>query len=217
MSHKVCYTALLSDYEELKDPTVIANGWRYVCFTDQPVKSDIWEIIPIDVEQGLTPQRMARKIKILPHVFLPDAEFTIWIDASFKINVDLNKVWDWFKPPFTAPKHPLRNCVYQEIKSCITFERADVEELRSQEQKYRSLNIPAQNGIITSGLLMRQNTKACNDLCNNWWQEVCENSPRDQIAFARVSIDAKFHTINWDYRDSKELEYFKHYKFRKTA
>ncbi len=214
MSHKVCYTALISDYEELKPPSIISEGWRYVCFTDQDIKSDVWEIIKIEVEQGLTPQRMARKIKILPHVFLPGVEFTLWIDASFQINVNLNKMWNWFKPPFTCPKHPLRNCVYLEIKSCITFGRADRDELIEQERKYRELNVPAFNGIITSGVLLRQNTDECIALCNEWWQELSDSSPRDQVAFAKVSIGKNFHTVNWDYRESPELVYTKHFKYR---
>lgn len=210
--NKVCYTAIIGNYEELKVPTIISEGWEYICFTDQPFKSDIWKIIPVVVDE--TPQRMARKIKILPHIYLPDAKETLWVDAAFHIKCDLNNIWQQFKAPFTAPKHPIRDCVYQEIRSCIANKRADESELNIQMDKYKSEGVPAFNGIITSGVLMRQNTPEVIQLCNRWWKEIQDNSPRDQIAFAKVSIGFNFHTFNWNYVDSKELVYIKHYKFR---
>ena len=55
---KVCYTVLFGDYEELKEPTIISDGWRYVCFTDQPLKSDVWEIVTVKITEDA--QVMAR-------------------------------------------------------------------------------------------------------------------------------------------------------------
>ena len=60
---KVVYTAILgSIYDDLKEPTVISPGWKYVCFTDQPLQSNIWEIRPVPTTGN--PQRQARELKI---------------------------------------------------------------------------------------------------------------------------------------------------------
>ena len=211
---KVVYTAIIGHYEELKEPTVISEGWEYFCFTDQPLKSNVWKIIPMQ-SVSLSNQRLARKIKILPHVFLPDCEFTFWLDASFQINVDLNIFWNkYFKPSLTAPTHPIRNCVYREIASCIYNQRGDNDQLRIQELEYRKQNIPAFNGIITSGVLMRQKTPACIKYCNDWWDELQKHSARDQVAFAKISVNWAYNTFIWDYSQSKELKYIKHYHKR---
>src|SRR5690242_15890300 len=128
MQKKVCYTALIGNYEELKTPTVISKGFDFVCFTDQDIKSDVWEIRKIS--PGSDPQRRAREIKLLPHVFLPEYEFTFWLDAAFQINIDLNIFWDKvFRTPLTAPMHPIRNCVYREIQSCLVNRRGDANEI----------------------------------------------------------------------------------------
>jgi hypothetical protein len=116
--NKVCFTALFSNYEELKTPAIIPDNFDFVCFTDQNITSKVWKIIKM--EPDLPAQRMARKIKILPHVYLPDYEYTFWLDASFQINGNLNDFWNaHFKSPLTAPAHPIRNCVYREIESSL--------------------------------------------------------------------------------------------------
>jgi len=112
---KVCYTALFSNYEELKEPSIISEGWRYVCFTDQPLKSDVWEIVPMDVID--TPQRTARWVKIMGWI---DWQYSMWVDASFQINKCLNEWWQQrFIAPFSCAKHPLRTDIYHEVRSAL--------------------------------------------------------------------------------------------------
>lgn len=208
---KVCYTAIFGNYEELKDPTIITEGWRYICYTDQPLTSSVWEIKQMDVMQD--EQRTARWVKIMGWI---DWEFSMWIDAAFQINIDLNDWWArTFEMPFSCAKHPLRTCVYREIASCVANNRGDVEQLLNQERVYKAEGVPDHNDrIITSGVLMRQNTATCIKLCEAWWSEVVKHSVRDQVAFAKVSIGYKIHTFVWDYSQSKELRYIKHYKHR---
>ena len=211
---KYCYTAIIGNYEELKEPTIVSKNWTYVCFTDQELTSDIWEIRKVETN-GLDPQRLARCIKLLPHEYLPEAEFTFWIDAAFQINLDLNIFWDkYFRSPFTCPSHPIRNCVYREIASCISNKRGDAEELNKQEQSYKKEKIPEFGGIITSGVLMRQQTVGCINMCNEWWEELSKHSARDQVAFAKISRGWRFHTFAWDYSQSRDLKYIKHFKHR---
>ncbi len=78
---KVVYTALFGNYEELKEPAIITPGWQYICYTDQPIKSNTWQIIKEDA--GVNPQLTARWFKIMHWI---DWEQSIWIDAAFKIN-----------------------------------------------------------------------------------------------------------------------------------
>ena len=208
---KICYTAIFSDYDDLKEPTVVTPGWRYICFTDQPLVSSVWEVVRRDVM--LAPRLTARWFKIMGWV---DWEYSMWIDAAFQINVDLN---DWWKRthemPFSAAKHPLRTCVYREIASCLANNRGEADKLIEQERAYKADGVPDFNDrIITSGVLMRQNTPTCIELCEKWWNEVYKHSSRDQVAFAKVSIGYKIHTFKWDYSQSRELKYIKHKHLR---
>jgi len=211
---KTVYTAILgSQYDDLNEPTVISTGWRYVCYTDQPLESKIWEIVQVTVPDGLTPQRYARELKIMGWI---QWQYSIWLDASFTINIDLNLLWNnYFRSPFTAPRHPLRHCVYHEIDSCVANGRGDAKELLAQKEAYKEAGIPNHgNNIITSGLLMRENTPGCIELCSEWLKELQQWSVRDQVAFGRVSIGKEFYTFNWDYSQSRELKYTVHKHLR---
>lgn len=209
--NKAIYTALIGDYEDLKEPTVITPGWDYICFTDQPLQSKVWKIFKVYSDDA---RRSARELKINPHLFLSNYEFTMWLDASFQINVNLDLIWKYFQAPFTAPAHPIRKCVYQEVRSCIANNRGEADLVAKQGEEYKGAGVPNFNGVITSGLLMRDNSAECIELCDKWWAEVKKHSTRDQIAFCKASIGHNFTTFNWDYSQSKELKYIKHYHQR---
>jgi len=208
---KVCYTAIFSDYEELKDPAIIPEGWRFVCYTDQPLKSNVWEIVQMNVID--TPQRTARWVKIMGWI---DWRYSMWIDASFQININLNDWWALrFVSPFSAPKHPLRSDIYAEARSCIVNNRGDNGKVYLQEQKYRQYLFPMNTGIITSGIMLRENTPECVKLHEVWWKELSEQSVRDQLSFAFISYRIPWvNTYHWDYSQSKEFKYIKHFKDR---
>ena len=211
---KVCYTAIFGDYEELKTPAIIPDGWRFICYTDQPLQSDVWEIVHMDCID--TPQRTARWVKIMAWI---DWEFSMWVDASFRILVDLNDWWALrFKSPFSAARHPLRSDIYAESRSCVINNRGDNGKVQLQEDKYRLLAFPMNTGIITSGIMLRENTPDCIKLHEAWWKELSEQSVRDQLSFAFVSYKSPLvHTYIWDYgsKAQKDFIYSQHYHNRK--
>lgn len=211
MERKVVYTALFGDYEDLKEPTVITPGWEYICYTDQPLKSDVWEIRYCECIGD--PQRGARKLKITG---FSEFDKSFWVDASFIIDTNLDEWWGkYYKGGITAPKHPLRDCVYEEILACIIGHRGDRLELEAQKEEYKKIGIPAHNGIITSGILMRMNDKDTVDLCIEWYKELRKHSIRDQVALAKVSLNSSIlYTYDWDYRKEKDFIYKHHYARR---
>jgi hypothetical protein len=102
---------------------------------------------------------------------------------------------------FNAPFHPLRTDVFLEAAICIKNKRGDATEIQNHINKYKGI-IPRRNGLITSGILIRKNTPAVKTLSEAWWKELSENSTRDQISFAKVSIgnDHLIYKYKWDYR-----------------
>jgi hypothetical protein len=102
-------------------------GWDFICFAEADVKSDGWEVRRIDskdliVESDFVPNdktKTARRIKILPHLFLKEYDLSIWIDGSlqFRQEVELDRIeTDFIKSakPMMLRKHPYRNCIYRE-------------------------------------------------------------------------------------------------------
>lgn len=213
---KVCYSALFGDYEELKEPKVITSGWQYILFTDQPVTSGVWEIRQVTGVKEFGAQLLARYYKIMEWL---DWEQSIWIDSSFVIDTDLNDWWArYFKGGLCAASHPLRSCVYEECLDCIISQRGDKVQVQKQMAEYKLLKVPAKNGLIQSGILLRENTPEVIELCERWWKELESHSTRDQIAFCKVSVGCDFvHQYPWDYRQRKDFLYHKHYANRGGA
>jgi len=209
---KVCYTALFGPYEELKTPSVVTPGWRYICYTDQTVTSDVWEIVNTPVV-GTDPQRFARWFKIMHWVDWP---VSIWVDASFCIGVNLTDWWQRYAlKPFSCAGHPLRGDFYEECMDCITSKRGDRVEVDKQMNEYLALGVPRYAGVIQSGILLRINTPECIALCESWWSEMQGRSARDQIAFCKVSVGIEIvYNYRWDYRNGKDFIYFKHKHLR---
>ncbi|MBL7738705.1 MAG: DUF616 domain-containing protein [Chitinophagaceae bacterium] len=208
----ICYTAIIGNYDTLKEPQVITPGWRYICFTDQDFKSNVWEICGVSENASVNPQASARFLKLNPHIVLGDHTRSMWADGSFIINCNLNH---WFdnncKPPMTCIRHPIRRCVYQEADAVKRNRRTGTEGVVSQMTRYKEEGLPEYNGLIQSGLLMRWNTKEVNDFCEFWWKETMAGSMRDQISFAychwKMPV-ANF--INYDYRKIGQFIYKKH-------
>lgn len=213
---KTIFTAIFGNYDDLKEPQVLTPGWRYICFTDQPLKSHVWEIIhrPMMAEGA---QRTARYYKIMFHRHIEE-EHSIWIDASFIINCNLDEWWKRFRAPVTCINHPLRSCVYQEAEVCIGQNRGNLFDIRKQVNNYHIIGLPDHNGLIASGLLMRKLNQQAIDLCDIWWQQVQLYSVRDQLAFAYAAWRMPVHhVIEWNYIGAKEFIFVKHLHKRKIA
>lgn len=210
---KVIYTALFGAHEELKEPLVITPGWNYICYTDQNITSDVWQIVKIDLF-GASARRMARRIKIMEWVYWNKS---IWIDASFTIAVNLDTWWNkYFAKGFSVPRHPQRHCVYDEIMACMMVNNENREKLLTQMEDYKNRHIAPMGGIITSGLIMRENKPEVIELCSKWWDELKKHTLRDQVAFAAVQTEFKdfINVYQWRYTDKKDFIYTKHFHLR---
>lgn len=207
---RTIYTVIFSDYEDLKEPRIITPGWKYICFTDQPLTSKIWEIRQVDTWAN---KRMhSREYKINFDRYIDDEE-SIYIDGSFTINCNLEKWWKRFSTPATFVQHPRRNCVFDEIKQCIEYKRCDIGKLEKQRSAYTGVVKP-RSGVIQSGLMMRRKAPEVIALMREWWNELQKYSTRDQISMAYVAMGKRINTIKWNYAKAKEFLFTTHYNRR---
>lgn len=175
---KVIYTALMGEYDLLKEPKIVTEGWKYICYTNnKELKSDIWEIYYYNFESV----KQVRKIKLI----IPfECNLSIWIDASIEVNCDLNLfVNKYHRGSFTLMKHPHRNCVYAEADACIQRRKDNSQVILNQINYYRKLRYPSSNGMVATGLLIRDNSEQIKKFCQAWNNEVQTFSKRDQLSF----------------------------------
>lgn len=207
-----CFTAIFGKYDDLKEPFFVTQGWKYVCFTDQDFKSDVWEVRKVPVMR-FGPAKTARYYKIMFHEHIED-EFSLWVDGTFVINCDLDRWWRRFKPPFTTVAHPFDRCIYVEIEACKRGGKGRLQSLCKQKAIYGYERVPKNNGLIASGVLMRQNTPEVQEFCKLWWKQVEIYSERDQIGFGYVNfkLPNSHHSIEWNYTKEDEFLHVPHLK-----
>jgi len=208
----VVYTALTGNYDNLVTPSVINPNFDYICFTDNPeLKSDFWTIKLME-ESTLDRVRKARRHKILPHEYLKEYDYSLWIDANFDIIGDVEEYINRYAKnrKLMVIKHDKRDDIYDEARECIRLEKDDPEIINKQIERYAKENYPKNNGLIASGIIFRNHSDPeVIKVMEDWFNEVENYSRRDQLSFNYVCWKN-----NFKYDESKEF-YFKNQYFQR--
>lgn len=206
--NKVIFTAIFGNYDDLKEPTIVTPGWQYLCYTDQPLKSKVWNIV--QVSYPMVDQMNARLTKIFG-----SEEFkqkSIWVDASFTISCNLDQFYNThFKSPITFMRHPWRDCFYDEAKACIDQGRGDRKQIQAQVKQYQLEGLPRNNGVASTGVVLFESSEANFQFCLLWFQKLKEGSIRDQLSLCYVTWKMPdYHIADWDYTQKKDFIFKPH-------
>jgi len=186
----VVYTAISGNYDQLSEPEYINYNFDYICFSDnKKLKSEYWKIIGFpNCEDDLV--MLNRRVKLLPHRYFPEYEYSVYIDGNFDIVGDLEELINrYLKTNLIAVfAHPERICIYDEARTCIDHKKGNRDVIKKQMQKYRQHGYPEKNGLIAGGIILRKhNYPDVVRLMEDWWSEINFHSKRDQLSFNYVS------------------------------
>jgi hypothetical protein len=214
----VLYTSIFGGYDGLL-PQPKAKGIDRICFTDRPLKSRSWEIVQIEppVED---PVRKSRYPKILPHLFLKDYDYSIYIDGNYLVVGALHEMINLhlkhaniaiFDHNQTASDR--RNCVYKEFDALLEMSakgtyKDDPEVMRKQIERYKNEGYPAENGLIFGASILRKhNEPDVIKAMEAWWNELKNGSRRDQLSFnyAAWKTNLNYSVIDGDLRNNQWL------------
>lgn len=187
------YSAIYGPYDWVKP--IPDLGVRTVMFTDNPtLVAPGWEVryVPHSIatlngSPSITGPMLGHKFwKCHPHLALPEADVSLWIDGSMEIVVDdyvarcLEALND---DEWACVRHPARSCIYPEADYSATLTwRYDSEAIRKQAAWYRSIGHVAGYGLIATGANVRRHTPQTIEISQQWWQECLNWSHQDQIS-----------------------------------
>lgn len=196
MNKTVIYTALFGDNVRLY-PQPKVEGADFICFSDRIHHTRGWRVIKVDPPYGNDLTRSNRYYKILPHLSLPEYEYSIYIDGNiilFKSPLELiqNGLKDCNMLVFNhaeTTKDP-RNCIYEEYQAILALAekrgvfKDDPAIMQAQIDFIRSKAYPADKGLIKGGVLIRRHKEAdVIKTMERWWYFIENYSKRDQLSF----------------------------------
>lgn len=206
-SRIVVYTAIAgSGRDSLQDPVPVP-GVDYVCFTDQPFKSKVWEIRPFSmISKGEEAVRTAKHPKVLPHRYFPEHKISVWVDGNILPKADIAHLVQEYllDHDLAVHRHPRRSCAYQEAGVVIRNHQDHIDLVQKTVARLRKAKMPEKNGLCECGILVRRHhAPAVKQAMELWWQEIEAGTSSDQIAFAyvlwRTGLRVKvIETPSWD-------------------
>ncbi len=185
----VVYTAVVGAYDTLVPPQYFPPNCDFVVFSDEPMVVEGWTTRPLGYMHQDS-SRSARFVKLHPHFFFAEYEYSIWLDANIGVIGNVAAFIEQLRSGnfISSFIHPLRNCIFEEGAECIVRKKDDELTILQQLERYRTLRVPEHGGLWeTNCLVRRHNDPACIKLMTSWWQELDRGSKRDQLSLPVVA------------------------------
>ncbi len=227
-NYKVIYTSITNGYDNILNPEFINYDYDYILFSDNYFNDSetIWEFYPIPNEINnlkLSPAKIERYVKINPHKCLSlKYNFSFYIDGNVIIKNDINLFMNKIKKQlgnfmFYIPKHPVRICLFEEMKVVVENKIDSIRNVFPQMEKFIKEGFPHNYGLPEANILIRYHLNSnIIKLMEDWWNIVKNGSYRDQLSFSYAAW--KNNNTKFMYFDKKEYKEFfyklKHLKNR---
>lgn len=190
----IIFTAIFGMKDVLRDPLYVENDVEYICFSDYPQKSKVWNCIHVKLNLDSDPCRAAKPYKLVPHRFSElDTDRSIWVDGNIEIVDNLTCLLDSMGTDLAFFSHHLPNqiCIYREAEECIRKGYDDAKLIAKTVERFRIAGHPENWGLPMARVIFRNHTKQIKEFNETWFQEVREGSRRDQLSLPYVLRNMK--------------------------
>ena len=185
----VLLTALFGDAEPFNSD--VFGGFladRTVVISDRPRDVPAGVELIVDPLRGLDPARASRRPKLMPHLYFPDADWSLWLDNKSRLLRPPDQIVSALAAQsdarFFAFPHFRRDCVYQEGQTVRENGLDDHRIILERMRTYRAEGMPEHFGLIEGHFIARRHGDAAvAAFGEEWFDHVCRYSRRDQISF----------------------------------
>jgi len=209
MNKVLVYTANFGGKDHWQEPLISEEGVDYWCFTDKPVKSDVFTMsLPLntsmimnDIESMYEPNTYpirpevvdnlaAKYFKVLHREVLPNKkyDYKIWMDSNVRIVGEVKPLVEMMGEhgDIGVFEHGERECIYTEAKMCKKLRKDNSDVIDAQVAAYKKEGMPRKYGLWTCKIIVyraKAKSWAAYDFSNFWFQQILIHSIRDQISF----------------------------------
>ena len=185
------YTAVFGKYDRLQEPRFCPDNVDYFVYTDGGLASESkwkkksWEEV-MDVS-AVTGTEKNRFLKMFPHLLFPEYEYSVYIDGNIEIRSDFTALaLKTEEFPIAMHLHKDRDCVYEEIDTCIEKRKDTLQALSRQKVILKNMGIPTHWGLLEAPVIARRHhDPVCKKIMEKWWECFMQGCRRDQIALIR--------------------------------
>jgi len=193
---KVIYTCLTGSIDDLQQPLVVDTSFDYICFSDREEGMDgIWQIkhIPTNHKSLIL---LSRYPKILPHRFLQEYDYSLYLDAN--VIIKDKSFYDCINEHIEAGElisqlpHPTRDCIYLELEHCLNIRKVSPWQYMKIRNSYSRNSLPFHYGLFENNVILRKhNDGKIKAISEMWWNYYQKLSDRDQLSLMLVYYKLK--------------------------
>jgi hypothetical protein len=187
-------TCTLGNKDILKDPPQAFDSCDYIAMVDKDHDVKIWQqfgYYNFSSIDDYTHRRNAKLYKVLSSMLFSEYKYIIWHDANHQLIQDpVDIIKEYGEHDFYLLKHPLRNCLYDEMNIISGYlDSADI--IKQQREYYIKCGFPKNYGLFAMGNHMKRVNTKTTILGLKWWEQITRFSSRDQCSFAYCLWDMK--------------------------
>lgn len=174
----------MGDYDDLNEIPFSCDDIDFICVTNNKnIKSNSWTVEYIDDDCGNI--NINRKYKMQPFLYFEYDE-CMYIDGNILLKKDPNILFDVYLKDHSIaiPKHPFRDCIYQEANICANSGKASKSEIDHLIEYIKHDNYPSGYGLYENNIIIRRNVNDVNDVMVNWYDLFNRYAKRDQLSLA---------------------------------
>ncbi len=187
----VIYTAITGGYDSVIEP-VTEDNYDYILLTDHEPSGyhGKWQIRLVDNPDRLSPRMLSRYLKMHPHKYLTEYDFSIYVDGCMKIIGNFSDFITTYRQKsgmICFPHHESKNLL-EEAACIIDNNKGSQDELVAQIHRYQSNGYTGKGFTIEAGCLAREHhDELLKKVMDDWWKELCSyEHGRDQMSFDYV-------------------------------
>ena len=180
----IIYTAVCGEQDELVDPEVVFENISYIAFVDKQYDCKVWKQILIQefsTDSVFKDRRNAKAYKVLSHLFLPDHDYSIWVDSTHELIYDPYEICGMFKGDISLFNHD-RDCLYREAYLVKRDGLDWPDNTDRQIEFYKKEKMPESYKLYELVAFLRKKSPIIGKLNMMWWEQICKYSSRDQIS-----------------------------------